>query len=688
MPNQLASESSPYLLQHKDNPVHWQPWGEEAFEKARAADKPLFVSIGYSTCHWCHVMERESFEDEEVAEALNDVFVPVKVDREERPDVDSLYMSACQLMRRQGGWPLNVLLTPEGKPFHAETYLPKTSRMGRMGLLGLIERVRTLWQEEREKVAENADGLTDALRRLSAPQGGEDPLGDDLLRAAYESLDGRFDAAHGGFGSAPKFPAPHNLLFLLRFGRRVGEEHATEMVTQTLDAMRAGGVFDQLGYGFHRYSTDERWLLPHFEKMAYDQALLAMAYTEGHQATGEERFRQTAEEIFEYVFRDLTSEEGAFFSAEDADSEGEEGTFYVWTPDEVRDVLGAEEAALVIDVFGLEEEGNFREESTGEKTGANVLHVPDGLPEEAADRERLEAARKTLLERREQRERPHRDDKVLTDWNGLMIAALAKAARAFDEPCYAGAAERAAAFVLDTLRAGDDGRLLHRYRKGEAGIPAHLDDYAFLSWGLTELYEATFEPKWLRTAAELADDMHERFADPEGGGYFLSATDGEQLVARQKPLQDTAMPSGNAGALLANLRLAHLTGRTDFAERADRLMKGVAAQVRRQPSGFTALLCGVALATGPAREVVVSGDPDDERTQALLEVVRRRYAPEAVTLLRPPDGPDGQVPEITEVASFTEAQRPVDGNAAAYVCENHACRRPVTTPDDLDAALA
>ena len=691
MPNRLADESSPYLLQHKDNPVSWQPWGEEAFEKARAEDKPLFVSIGYSTCHWCHVMGRESFEDEEVAEALNAAFVPVKVDREERPDVDSLYMSACQLMRKQGGWPLNVLLTPDGKPFHAETYLPKTARFGRMGLLELTERVRTLWQGEREKILDSADGLTDALRQMSAPRRAEAPLGADVLQTARDALADRFDAANGGFGSAPKFPAPHNLLFLLRHGQRTADADATAMVTQTLDAMRRGGVFDQLGYGFHRYSTDEHWLLPHFEKMGYDQALLAMAYTEGFQATGEARFRQTAEEIFEYVFRDLTNDEGAFFSAEDADSEGEEGIFYVWTTGEVREVLGEADAALVIDAFGLEEEGNYRDESTGEKTGANVLHRDRSLEAQAARadldddtfRERSEAARQKLLEHRGQRERPHRDDKVLTDWNGLMIATLAKAARAFDAPRYAEAAARAAGFLLNTLR-DEEGRLLHRYRDGQAGIPARLDDYAFLSWGLTELYEATFDVKWLRAAVERADEMHDRFADEEAGGYFLVPNDGEQLLARQKPFQDAAMPSGNAGALLANLRLARLTGRSDFAERAQALLDAAAAQVRAQPSGFTGLLCGLMLAVGSSREIVVSGDPAGKDTQALLAVVRRAYVPNAVTLLRPP----GEEPEIAALAPFTEAQRPVEGEAAAYVCENHACQAPVTAPADLERLLA
>ena len=695
MPNRLAAESSPYLRQHKDNPVAWQPWGEEAFEKARREDKPLFVSIGYSTCHWCHVMERESFEDEEVATALNAAFVPVKVDREERPDVDSLYMTACQLMRKQGGWPLNVLLTPAGKPFHAETYLPKTGRLGQMGLLELTERVQQLWQNEREKVHESADQLTDAIRQMSAPQEAEAPGDESLLEAAYQSLAERFDPANGGFGSAPKFPAPHNLLFLLRYAHAAGERHATEMAGRTLDAMRAGGVFDQLGYGFHRYSTDERWLLPHFEKMAYDQALLAMAYTEGYQATGEARFRKTTEEIFEYVFRNLTCAEGraegAFFSAEDAESEGEEGTFYVWTTEEVRDVLGESDAALVIDAFGMEEDGNFREEATGEKTGANVLHLPDGWPDDAADRERLESARAKLLNHRAKRERPHRDDKILTDWNGLMIAALAKAARAFEAPEYVEAATRAADFLLDEMRT-ESGGLLHRYRRREdgsadAGIRAHLGDYAFLCWGLTELYEATFEARRLRAAAELADAMHARFADAEAGGYFLAAEGGDELVARQKTFQDAAMPSGNAGALLANLRLARLTGRPDFAERADALLDAAAAHVRRQPSGFTGLLCGLLMATGPSREVVVSGDPEAEDTQSLLAVVRRPYRPETVTLLRPPDGPDGAPPEISEVAPFTEAQRPVDGEAAAYVCENHACRRPVTTPDALEDAL-
>lgn len=695
MPNRLAAESSPYLLQHKDNPVDWQPWGEDAFAEARAEDKPLFVSIGYSTCHWCHVMAHESFEDEEVAQALNDAFVPVKVDREERPDVDHLYMTACQLMRKQGGWPLNVFLTPEGQPFHAETYLPRTARFGRMGLLELTERIRTLWREEREKVTESAGGLTDALRQMNAPRPSEGALGEDILRAAYDALRKRFDVAHGGFGSAPKFPAPHNLLFLLRYGRRTGEAHATEMVDQTLDAMRRGGVFDQVGYGFHRYSTDERWLLPHFEKMLYDQAMLAMAYTEGFQATGHARHRRTAEEIFEYVFRDLTSDDGAFFSAEDADSEGEEGTFYVWTTDEVREVLGEDDAALLIGAFGLKDEGNFREESTGEKTGANILHLSEPLDvqagasgmEDEAFRERIEAARKKLLDHRAERPRPHRDDKVLTDWNGLMIAALAKAARAFDAPRYAEAAARAANFLLETMRTGDDGRLLHRYRvnengDGDAGIHAHLDDYAFLAWGFCELYEATFEPRWLRAALDLTGAMHAHFADDESGGYFLSAADGETLVARQKTFQDAALPSGNAGALLALLCLARLTGRAALEERASRLLEAASAHVRQQPSGFTALLCGLSLAVGPSREVVVSGDPAAEDTRALLRAVRRQYAPQTVTLLRPPEGG-----EITELAPFTEEQHPVNERAAAYVCTDHACQAPTTDPADLEAAL-
>ncbi len=690
MPNRLAQEQSPYLLQHKDNPVDWYPWGEDAFSKARAEDKPLFLSIGYATCHWCHVMERESFEDEAVARLMNEAFVPAKVDREERPDVDSLYMTVCQMMTGGGGWPLNVLLTPEGAPFHAMTYVPKQGRLGRMGLMELIPRIRKLWTNERTRVEQSADRITSALEENEAQHTAGGELDEAALGAAYETLSGRFDAAHGGFGAAPKFPSPHNLLFLLRYGHRTGEARALKMAKKTLGAMRRGGLFDQIGYGFHRYATDARWLVPHFEKMGCDQAMLAWAYTEAHQATGAARYRQTAEEVFAYMLRDLRAPEGAFFSAEDADSEGEEGTFYLWTTGEVREVLGEERADPATDVYNLKDEGNFAEEATGQKTGNNILHLQQPISEIAAARgveeetlrAELEAARRKLLARRSERERPLLDDKILTDWNGLMIGALARAARAFDAPDYAEAASEAASFLLETLRDAD-GRLLHRYRNGEAAIRAHLDDYAFLLHGLTELYETTFDVRWLRAALELADTLQKHFTDDETGGFFLTADDGEKLLVRQKSFYDGALPSGHAMACCGLLRLARLTGRPALEEQALRGIRAASGLVQRQPAGFTALLLALDFGLGPAREVVLAGDPAGAGTQAVLHGVRTHYDPRRVVLLRSGE----TAAALAKLAPFTEQQTPVGGQAAGYVCRDFQCRAPTTDPGALRAAL-
>ena len=696
MPNRLAEEQSPYLLQHKNNPVDWYAWGEEAFEAARQQDKPIFLSIGYSTCHWCHVMEEESFEDEEVAEVLNETFIPIKVDREERPDVDNIYMTVCQMMTGRGGWPLNVLLTPDRRPFYATTYLPKRGRMRRMGVIELAERVSELWEDDRERLLSDAQEITDALQTQSADGDGAAP-GDEALDRAFDTLSNRFDEAKGGFGSQPKFPSPHNLLFLLRHWHRTGHDRALEMVTRQLDAMRIGGIFDHVGYGFHRYSTDRQWLLPHFEKMLYDQATLAMAYTEAYHVTGNETYERTAREIYRYVERDLISEEGAFYSAEDADSltdegEREEGAFYVWTVDEIRDVLPQDDAEMVIDVFNLREGGNYADESTGQKTGTNILHLQQPIREAARERgddpdalaQRWERARRSLLDaRNRQRARPGLDDKVLTDWNGLMIAAMARSARVFDPSDeIEQRAVRAATFLLDTMR-DDDGRLMHRYRHGDVAIRAHLDDYAFLVWGLIELYQTTFDARWLGEAMCLTDEMIEHFHDDAAGAFFFTADDAEALITRQKEFYDGAMPSGNSAALLNLVRLSRLTGRTDYADRADALMQAVGTEVSSQPAGFTGLLTGVQTALTPSREIVISGDADDPRTNALLAEVRRRYLPGTVVLHRP----DEDDPLITSYAAFTEAQTPVDGRPAAYVCRDFACRRPVTEPDLLGQQL-
>jgi len=700
MPNRLAQESSPYLLQHKDNPVDWYPWGEAAFEKAKAEDKPIFLSIGYSTCHWCHVMEEESFEDEEVAELLNDAFVPIKVDREERPDVDSIYMTVCQMMRGQGGWPLTVLLTPDRRPFYAATYLPKRGRFQQMGMMDLIPRVQQLWEGEREKLLSDADEITDLLRRSVDEGGGTDAPAEEALDTARQQLSQQFDRQHGGFGQSPKFPSPHNLLFLLREWHRTGDDRPLQIVTHTLDRMRLGGIFDQVGYGFHRYSTDSHWLLPHFEKMLYDQAMHVLAYSEAHQVTGKDAYAETVRDVLTYVERDLQAPDGAFTSAEDADSlneagESEEGAFYVWSTDEVREVLDGvgddDLAELVIEIYNLQEDGNYADESTREKTGTNILHLQQPLSEIAADRdlseselrEKLETARTALLERREERPRPGLDDKILTDWNGLMIAAFATAARTLDEPAYREAAEDAAGFLLDTMR-DDDERLLHRYRDGEAGIRAHLDDYAFLVWGLLELYETSFDTRWMEAAVDLTEECLDHFEDTDRGGFYLTPDDGEELIVRQKEVSDGAIPSGNSVLLRNLLRLARMTGRTEWEETAAALHAWAGKQVNSRPGSFTALLMGTQFALGDAREVVLAGDSGDEDWTSLVSAVRSVYAPNTVVLHRPP----GDAPAITRLAPFTEAQTPLDGRPAAYVCRNFACDAPTTDAEELATSIA
>ena len=689
--NRLAHEHSPYLLQHKDNPVDWYPWGAAAFEKAQKEDKPIFLSIGYATCHWCHVMEHESFEDADVARLMNDAFVSIKVDREERPDVDAIYMTVCQMMTGHGGWPLTILMTPEKKPFYAATYLPKHGRFGRVGMMDLVPRIEAVWHKERDKVLASADHLTGLLQQTNAHPAAEEALNRTAIENAYGQLRQRFDDEHGGFGAAPKFPSPHNLLFLLRHWKRTSAPEALQMVEATLRAMRRGGIYDHVGYGFHRYATDRLWRLPHFEKMLYDQALLAMAYTEAFQATGNPLYQDTAREVFTYILRDMTSPEGGFYSAEDADSEGREGAFYVWTSDELREVLG-DEADLVMDVYNIEENGNFEDEATRKKTGENVLFLNQSIETIAQEKgisetvlqKRLEAARQALFAHRENRVRPGKDDKVLTDWNGLMIAAMAKAAAAFTDETYAEAARRAARFVLTALRT-DDGRLLHRWRNGHAGISGHLDDYAFLAWGLLELYEATLEPEWLEEAVGLAEAMKARFWDSEHGGFYLTAEEGsEDLIVRPKELYDGAIPSGNAVALTVLLRLGRLTGEARWEETADALLRWAAAQVRQHPSGFTALLVGLQFALGPTHEVVVVGERTAADTQALLRALRTSYLPSKVLLFRPAGEAE---PRIADVTPFVRAHHALDGKATAYVCENYQCQAPTSDVDEVLALL-
>jgi uncharacterized protein YyaL (SSP411 family) len=675
MPNRLVHEKSPYLLQHAHNPVDWYPWGEEAFATAREGDRPIFLSIGYATCHWCHVMEHESFEDPEVAGLMNEAFVNIKVDREERPDIDGIYMTVAQLTTGHGGWPLTILMTPDRVPFLAATYIPREDRHGRVGMLNLVPRIREAWERDRAALLDSSAAIRQRLESMAEADFGGRSLGVDVLRQGFADLAAEFDREHAGFGSAPKFPTPHRLLFLLRYWRRTGVAQARDMVDQTLDSLRAGGVFDQLGFGFHRYSTDREWLLPHFEKMLYDQAMLMLAYAESCEAAPGFARDAVVRQIAEYVLRDLISPEGAFYSAEDADSEGEEGKFYVWTLDEVREVLDEQVAEAVIAAWGIEEAGNYRDEATGQLTGLNVLHAGRGTAHGAG---LLESARRDLLEHRGRRVRPLLDDKVLTDWNGLMIAALARAGRVLDDRALVAAARRSADFIRSTM--WKDGELLHRYREGEAALGANLDDYAFLAWGEIELFQATLDPVHLGRAVELTDALVARFHDPALGGFFFSPEGRDDLIVRRKEAYDGATPSGNSVALYNLVRLARLTGRPDYESLAANTSGAFSRLIASQPSAFTFFLSALDMAIGPSQELVIVGEPEADDTRALLAVANEGYHPSRVVLLRPP-GAKGAA--LVALAPFTESFGPLDGSAAAYLCSGFTCERPVSHPDAL-----
>lgn len=668
-PNRLIHEKSPYLLQHAYNPVDWYPWGEEAFQKAIKENKPIFLSIGYSTCHWCHVMESESFEDEEVAKILNENFVSIKVDREERPDIDHIYMAVCQAMTGNGGWPLNIFMTRERKPFFAGTYFPKTERYGNPGFIAILKQISNLWKTNPESVLTSSEQVTKVIQSMATTTPGE-RLTEETLKHAYEQLREAFDYIYGGFGSSPKFPTPHNYTFLLRWWKRGNDPTALEMVEKTLERMGRGGMYDQLGGGFHRYSTDEYWLVPHFEKMLYDQALSAIAYTEAYQATGKTYYADIVKDIFQYVLRDMTSPDGGFYSAEDADSEGVEGKFYVWTPDEIVNILGKNDGKIFCDYYDVSDEGNFE--------GKNILHVdkpfdafakleginPDKL------RELLRTARDKLFAVREKRIHPHKDDKILTSWNGLMIAAFAKAARALNEPRYAQAAVHATDFILNTLYE-NQGTLLRRHRQGHAAIPGYLDDYAYFVWGLIDLYETTFETKYLKTALEINKHMIENFWDEKGGGFFFSGRKNEQLIAQTKEIYDGATPSGNSVALLNVLRLGRMTGNRDLEKIAEQLIETFGETIRQYPSGYTQFLCSLDFALGPTKEIVIAGEPDQKDTKQILMEIGKHFLPRKVLLLH-----SQKDSSLEQIAQFVREQKPIDNKATAYICESYACKAP------------
>ncbi|MDO8872437.1 MAG: thioredoxin domain-containing protein [Methanoregula sp.] len=686
--NRLIHEKSPYLLQHAENPVDWYPWSEEAFSRSAREDKPVFLSIGYATCHWCHVMAHESFEDPEIAELLNRDFIAIKVDREERPDIDSVYMTVCQQMTGQGGWPLTIVMTPDKKPFFAATYIPKETRFSMMGLLTLLPRITSMWQERRSDLISSGNRVI-ALIASPGISSSETQPGEDLLDEGYNSLLIQFDPVYGGFGNAPKFPTPHTLLFLLRYGARKSNTRALAMVKKTLDAIRNGGIYDHLGGGIHRYSTDAQWHVPHFEKMLYDQALLVMAYTEAYQVTGNTEYKKTSEEIIGYVMRTLRSPDGAFFSAEDADSPEGEGAFYVWTLQEFKNLLGSDDAALAALVFGATLNGNFQDPERG--CGYNILTRTHPLENIAVSLEisehelamRIESIRSRLLAAREQRVRPSLDDKVLSDWNGLFIAALAQAGRVFENQSYVDGAKTAMQFIL-TRMCSDDGGLLHRYRNGDAAIPGFADDYAFIIHALIELYETTFNQQYPATALKLNRYLSEHFQDTKNGGLFTVSDTAEALIIRKKECYDGATPSCNSVAFMNLHRLSRLTGDATLKENASVLSRCFAGTQSQSPSACTWFLYGLEQIVDP-HEVVIVGDDGAEDTQALILALRSHYLP-SVTVMQFAPGP--QASALAEIAPFTRNLSMIGGKATAYVCSGLACSIPVTDPKDVLAQIA
>jgi uncharacterized protein YyaL (SSP411 family) len=632
-----------------------------------------------STCHWCHVMAHESFEDDEVAELLNREFVSIKVDREERPDVDHLYMTVCQAMTGHGGWPLTVVMTPDRKPFFVGTYFPKQRRYGRPGLTDILQQLADKWKEDRERVVGISEQIIDDMqKRTLANLKGE--VSRETLDQAYRMYRQLYDAEYGGFGEAPKFPTPHNLSFLLRYYKRTGEPEALAMVERTLEAMHRGGMYDHIGFGFARYSTDKKWLVPHFEKMLYDNALLVMAYVEAYQATGKRYYADVAERVIEYVLRNMTDPEGGFYSAEDADSEGEEGRFYVWTPDEVLDILGADEGELFCELYDITEDGNFEGRNIPNLIQADIATFAKRKSLDPAELvRRIEASRRKLFEAREQRVHPGKDDKILTSWNGLMIMALAKAAKALGEPRYAEAAAKATGFIRTKLRR-DDGRLLARYRDGEAAFPAYLDDYAFLIWGLIELYEATFRIDCLKQAQELCRDMLRLFWDEENGGLFFTGSDGEELFSRPKEIYDGAMPSGNSAAALSLLKLSRYGYDAGLAQKAEEQIRAFAGAVSSYPSGHTLFLMALDFAYGEPSEIVIAGDPDAPDTKEMIRAVHAQFLPNALLVLHPP-GDAGAA--TSAVIPMAQDKRMLGGRATAYVCRDFACQEPTNDVEDL-----
>ncbi|WP_245799281.1 thioredoxin domain-containing protein [Virgibacillus siamensis] len=665
MPNHLINEKSPYLQQHAYNPVNWYPWGEEAFEKAESEDKPIFLSVGYSTCHWCHVLAKESFEDKEVADYLNEHYISIKVDREERPDIDSVYMKVCQMMTGQGGWPLSIFMTPDKIPFYAGTYFPRESKYGMPGMMDVLTQLYQKYKQDPDHINEVTKSVTDALEKTVSEKS-EHRLTKEITDEVFKQLGNRFDFTHGGFGSAPKFPAPQNLLYLLRYYHFTGKNAALKMVEKTLQSMASGGIYDHIGFGFARYSTDEKWLVPHFEKMLYDNALLLIAYTECYQVTQNPFYRKISEQIIEFIMREMRNSKGAFYSAIDADSEGVEGKYYVWEFTEVMNILGTEAGDLFTDAYDITPEGNFEGKNVPNviNTSLDELALKHNLSTEQLEQS-LEDSRLKLLRSREQRVYPHVDDKVLTSWNAMMIAAMAKAGKAFKTDVFTETADKAAQFIEHNLIR--DGRIKARYRDGEVKFNGYLDDYAFLTWAYIELYEATFSPDYLKKAKNTADAMLNLFWDEEQGGFFFNGDDSEQLISREKELYDGALPSGNSVTANCLVRLGHLTGDTDYLGKLEEMYHAFYEDVKSAAAASTHFIQSLLLTENQSKEVVVLGEEN-----SLTNRLQKEFTPDIALLVH--ENPKA----LGDAAPFAAEYPKIDNTVSIYVCENFACHHPTT----------
>jgi len=671
IPNKLINEKSPYLLQHAYNPVNWFPWGTEAFEKARHEDKPIFLSIGYSTCHWCHVMAHESFEDDEVAAALNRGFIAVKVDKEERPDVDAVYMAVCQALTGSGGWPLTILMTAEQKPFYAGTYLPKDSRYSMPGLLDLLAAVTERWKENRDELLQSSDRIIEAVQAQAGGEGSIEPTKEDFLAAQNQFVQ-NFDGEYGGFGSSPKFPTPHNLLFLLRYHLLEKDGRSLAMVEKTLNQMAQGGIYDHIGFGFSRYSTDARWLVPHFEKMLYDNALLAMAYLETYQVTGTSFYRTVAENILNYVQREMTDSSGGFYCAQDADSDGEEGKYYVFTPKELISLLGEEDGTYFNNFFHITDKGNFEGKNIPNRIGNPDFDKPD---------ERIKNLIPKVYAYRLTRTALHKDDKILTSWNALMIAAFAKAYRILGNETYLDVAQNATEFLLKSLTDGAGG-LCVRFRDGETSGKGSADDYTFFIWALLELYDATFHADYLEQAVHFNKKLLDDFWDEKDGGFFLTAKNAEHLIYRPKETYDGAIPSGNSVAGYCLMKLAKLTGDAQLEEIAASQLEFLAAAVKGYPAGYSFALMALMLALYPAQEIVCVMEISDD-LEKLKTLIRKKFVPNTAVLVIDEKNSE----QIRKIAEFTKDYSLKNGKSTFYVCQNNACSPPINDFNELEKGL-